>query len=140
MSTINSPLYFLAKFLHEIIYTSVLKSKSHIKNSFDLVNRFQSILTYRKQDKHFDLISLDVVSLFTNVSIDLTLSSIRLRWSSISSKINIPMDQYTYEFLTAIQFVLDSTYFKFNDIFYKQTFGMPMGSLLSPIISLYFKI
>lgn len=29
--TINSPLHYFAKFLHEIIYTSVPKSNNHIK-------------------------------------------------------------------------------------------------------------
>jgi len=39
------------------------------------------------------------------------------------------------EFLTAVRFVLSSTYFTFNNIIYKQTYGTPMGSPLSPIIA-----
>jgi len=39
------------------------------------------------------------------------------------------------EFLSAINFVLTSTYFTFNSKVYKQTFGSPMGSPLSPIIA-----
>jgi len=39
------------------------------------------------------------------------------------------------EFLTAVRFILDSTFFSFNHINYKQIFGTPMGSPLSPIIS-----
>jgi len=39
------------------------------------------------------------------------------------------------EFLKAVFFVLNSTYFSFNNYFYKQTFGMPMGFPLSPIIA-----
>jgi len=37
--------------------------------------------------------------------------------------------------MDTIDFVLKSTYFKFNDKIYKQTFGAPMGSPLSPIIA-----
>jgi len=39
------------------------------------------------------------------------------------------------EFIAAIKFVLSSTYFKFNKKIYKQTFGTPMGSPLSLIVS-----
>jgi len=39
------------------------------------------------------------------------------------------------EFLNALDFVLDSGYFTFNEKLFKQKFGAPMGSLLSPIIA-----
>jgi len=34
-----------------------------------------------------------------------------------------------------IKFILSSTFFTFNNVIYKQTFGTPMGSPLSPIIA-----
>jgi len=37
--------------------------------------------------------------------------------------------------LKALKLILESTYFKFNNIIYKQKFGTPMGSPLSPIIA-----
>jgi len=37
--------------------------------------------------------------------------------------------------MRAVQFVLDSTYFTFDNIIYKQNFGAPMGSPLFPIIA-----
>jgi len=37
--------------------------------------------------------------------------------------------------LAIISFVLSSTYFTFNNKIYKQIFGTPMGSPLSPIIA-----
>jgi len=39
------------------------------------------------------------------------------------------------EFFFALEFILNFTFFLFNDKFYKQTFGTPMGSPLSPIIA-----
>ena len=48
-----------------------------------------------------------------------------------SQNTKLPLD----EFLAAIQFVFDSTYFIFNGVIYKQTFGSPMGSPLSPAIA-----
>jgi len=35
----------------------------------------------------------------------------------------------------AVEFVLSSTFFTFNNICYKQIFGTPMGSPLSPVIA-----
>jgi len=37
--------------------------------------------------------------------------------------------------LKALKLILESTYFKFNNIIYKQKFGTPMSSPLSPIIA-----
>lgn len=34
-----------------------------------------------------------------------------------------------------VRLVLDSTFFVFNDVLYKQTFGTPMGSPLSPVLA-----
>ena len=39
------------------------------------------------------------------------------------------------EFKIAISIILNSTFFKFNDEFYEQIFGLPMGSPLSPILA-----
>jgi len=53
------------------------------------------------------------------------------RWNSIEPHTKIPKE----EFLRAIGFTLNSTYFIFNEKIYKQTYGAPMGSPLSPIIA-----
>jgi len=78
----------------------------------------------------FELICL-VVSLFTNVPLNLALESISNRWSHICRGTNIPKS----EFLNAIKIILDSTFFKFNNKIYKQNFGTPMDSPLSPVIA-----
>jgi len=75
-------------------------------------------------EKNNTIISLDVVSLFTNVPIDLIKDSIVKRWYHISRNTAIPLN----EFLTAINMIVDSTYFIFNKIYYKQIFGTPMSS------------
>jgi len=49
----------------------------------------------------------------------------------MSKGINIPKN----EILKALKLILESTYFKFNEIIYKQKFGTSMGSSLSPIIT-----
>jgi len=78
-------------------------------------------------DHNYVLISLDVISLFTNIY----RLSVANRWEFISENCKIPKE----EFLKAVFIVLNSTYFSFNNCFYKQTFGTLMGSPLSPIIT-----
>jgi len=76
------------------------------------------------------LFSLDVISLFTNVPLDLAINSIGKRWEYLERFTKITKS----EFIATINFILGSTYFKFNNKIYKQTFGTPMGSPLSPIV------
>ncbi|XP_071649570.1 uncharacterized protein [Temnothorax longispinosus] len=124
VSSIDGPLHNLARFLHNIISSSIPKANSHIKDSFQLVN----ILNNSRIDDNYTLISLDVVSLFTNVPSDLAIDSICNRWEHLSKNCDIPKD----EFIIAVRLILDSTYFSFNNKVYKQNFGSPMGSPLSP--------
>jgi len=70
------------------------------------------------------------VSLFTNIPIELAMESVTNRWNYIENNTSLPKS----EFLLAVKFVLDSTFFTFNNIVYRQVFGTPMGSPLSPII------
>lgn len=127
VSCVNTPLYSLATYIHKIIKSSLPVSRSFVMNSFDLCRK----LTKFKLEDDEIMISLDVVSLFTNVPIDLALTSVSNRWSYISKITRIPRE----DFIECVKFLLNSIYFTFNDNIYKQTFGTPMGSPLSPIIA-----
>jgi len=61
----------------------------------------------------------------------LAIKSIAKRWEHIERSTKIIKN----EFIAIINFVLSSTYFTFNSKIYKQTFGIPMGSSLSPIVA-----
>jgi len=73
----------------------------------------------------------DVVSLFTNVPIDLVVQIVEEKWPHIEANTSLPLN----EFILSIKFVLESTYFHFNNRVYKQTFGAPIGSPLSPMVA-----
>lgn len=77
------------------------------------------------------LFSLDVVSLFTNVPVDFALESIRLRWEEIGEHTKLDEESFT----EMVKIVLDSTYFQYKGKFYKQKFGIPMGSPISPVVA-----
>jgi len=127
VSTIDSPLYPLAVYLHKIINDNIPKPRSHIKNSLQLIEKIKN----KALNDNQALISLDVVSLFTNIPIDLAIECISKKWHFIADACKINKE----EFLKGIRLVLDSTFFIFDNRMYRQKFGTPMGSPLSPIIA-----
>jgi len=74
-------------------------------------------------------VSLDVVSLFTNVPTLINDSIVR-RWNFISGVTSMPMEI----FIKTMQMIVNLTFFTFNNKIYKQVFGIPMDSPLSPVL------
>jgi len=64
-------------------------------------------------DSNYVLVSLDIVFLFTNVPVDLALNSIEKRWIHINKSIKTNISKE--ELVTAVKFVLNSTFFTFNN-------------------------
>ena len=81
-------------------------------------------------DNHV-LISFDVKSLFTNVPLDLVKTSIRKRFKEIKT---VHKKFLLRDILEAIDLIYN-TLFSCNGLFYKQIFGTPMGSPISPILA-----
>ena len=80
-------------------------------------------------DTHFFQLFVDLNSLFTNVPLGIAIESVSNRWTYLENKCNILKD----EFLKALNLVLDSTYFQFDNCFFKRMFGIPMGSTFSDL-------
>jgi len=91
----------------------------------------QNTLLGKKIPENQVLISLDVKSLFTNIPEELVLEAINNRWDYINEKTKITKK----EFIIAVKFILNSTFFTFDEVTYRQIFGIPMDSLLSPILA-----
>ncbi|XP_058448913.1 uncharacterized protein LOC131428871 [Malaya genurostris] len=126
-SEIGTATYNAAKFVISILNCIVGKTEHHIVNSFDFVG---DIRQHTIQDDCM-MISLDVVSLFTNVPVDYAVENVRLRWTEIMAHTKVPENN----FIDMLQLVLSFTFFKHQGRFFKQKFGLPMGSPLSPVVA-----
>jgi hypothetical protein len=73
VSSVGSPCYGLAGFLHKILSPHAGKSESFVKNSGHFVQLFKSV-NLQSSDT---LVIFDIVSLFTNVPVDKALQVIR---------------------------------------------------------------
>lgn len=108
VSNINAPTYELGKFLSRIIHNSIDQDKYNVLNSYT----FKEFITKQKIPQNYILISLDVVSLFTNIP-------------------TLPL----HSFHEGLNWLVDNTFFVWNGKFYLQQEGTSMGSCLSPAIA-----
>lgn len=130
ISSIQAPTSRISRFLTDVLSDAYNKNNEfYVRDSFD----FSNFINEFYLPEGFVLISLDVVSLFTNVHVSLAKDSIECNWELISDVCDI--DKST--FLSMLQFVFDNTYFVYDGKFYKQKLGTPMGATMSPIISQY---
>lgn len=125
-SFVGSALYNLSRSLAKIL--SQLKTAEHnAKNSYEFFNK--------KNKSHipasYIMTSFDVCSLFTNVPVDLAYEMLQSRWAEISTKTTLQRN----DFLGLLDLCTNNSYFVYNDVYYKQIFGVPMGSPLSSILA-----
>jgi len=90
VSSIGSPLYPLATFLHNILFKSIPKANSYIKNSFELVEKLKRLHI----TDEYKLISLDVKSLFTNVPMQIAVDCVNEQWVFVSGDCPLPKEEF----------------------------------------------
>src|SRR5678816_4818536 len=101
-------------------------SSSNVSNTEDFISKSRDINT----NTH-SLLSFDVVSLFTSVPVPLTISLLE----RFISENNINLSHPFPLIKQLILLTLEHNYFQFNNTYYKQNYGLSMGSPLSPILA-----
>lgn len=127
VSCVQSPFSNLAKFLKNILSNVVNKNESYIKDSWQFKDKIKNI----DIPKNYSIISLDVVSLYTNIPTNRALHLIEKKWDEIKKFTDIPLN----EFKQAVSLTLNSTYFMYKDKYFKQIDGCAMGSSISSVVA-----
>ena len=128
ISACGSATYRLSGFVASVLSDS-LKDRTcyNVRDTFDFVERVKSV----KIPDGYVIISLDVVSLFTNIPLDLIKSITTDKWNVIKDHCSFTRDA----FLKTLDFIFENSYFTFQNQVYLQEFGTPMGSPISPILA-----
>jgi hypothetical protein len=126
----GSTTYQLSKYLSLILSPLVGKTENHIRNTYEWVNKAKQW----KLNNDKELISFDVISLFTLIPTDLALdvAFTRLENDPTLRERTLLMPQDIIELLA---FCLNSTEFQFRENFYKQIHGIAMGSPVSVVVA-----
>ena len=130
VSSIGSVTYNLSKYLADLLAPLTGHTVHHIKDSKDFVNTIQEL----QVDESECMVSFDVTSLFTSIPVKEALTAtqnaliLRQSWRG---KTMLSMDSIS----TLLELCLNTTYFMFRGLFYRQRHGCAMGSPVSPIVA-----
>ena len=127
---INSPSYALSQFLSKILTPITESSQTKLNNSFEIRDFLADIII---PDNH-SLISYDVKALFTSIPQDLALTAIKDTLDDddlFEGRTRLSRDNV----LKLVKLCLNSNYFQYDQIIYKQKTGTPMGSPISTVIA-----
>lgn len=127
-NTRNTPGYLLAKTISQILTNALKPNIYDIKNSVELKQR----LADGEYTPTMILASLDVVSMFTNITFERVARAIQKRYAKKTIKTNLSIKHM----LDMLQFICCyNTEIQFNSTKYKQIKGLRMGSPVSPILA-----
>ena len=77
------------------------------------------------------LASLDIKSLYTNIPVDKCIERLHNQRQKSNSTFPLPISKL----IKICTLCTSHCYFQYNNIFYKQKFGLPMGSSLSGVLA-----
>lgn len=127
ISSVKSATYDLSRFFSDIFQNVVGKKDSHVQHSLDFKEKIKGV----RLPRNHRIFSLDVTALFTNISKKAVLDTIKKRWRKISEHTSLTLEAV----LEGVELIYDNCYFTYNGRKYRQKFGSPMGSPISPSLA-----
>ena len=100
-----------------------------VTNTIEFIDKIDEM---QLEDNEY-LASLDVIELFPNVSVNKATSTIIKRIGQSEAFCNSSLTKTDLRDL--LNLCLQNNYFTFNNKFYRQTCGSPMGNILSPLLA-----
>ena len=132
ISNIGTATYELSKYLAEIL-KPLTKSEYSIDSTKDFVAKVRS----KRIANGYELVSFDVVSLFTKVPLEYT---IELILNKIYRDRIVKTKLKREEMKKLLQICTKEMHFSFNDVIYRQVDGVAMGSPLGPVLANVFMV
>ena len=129
VSSCGSISYPCSRFLSDVLKPLVGQSPHHIKNTAEFADKIKECRVEEDEVQ----VSHDVVALFTSVPVDRAAVIIHKRLledTTLTERTNVSVNNII-ELLT---WVLSTTYFVYQGVYYKQIHGAAMGSPVSPIV------
>ena len=120
--------YDCAVWLNEIL-TPLREHPSCIKDTFDFVSRLSK---FNFSSSH--MVSFDVISLFTNIPLDLVIDIVLQKIYS-NKEMTLLHGLTKAQFKKLLTWTTKTTTFQFNKQYYKQTNGVAMRSPLAPLLA-----
>ena len=117
VNNIGSPTYLLAQYLAKKLRPLASNTSSDVKDSTSFVQWANNL---DMEDKDL-MVIFDIASLYTMIPIDEAIDVIKTITDS--------------ETVDVLKLCLKSSFFSFKGIIYEQTYGVAMGSPLSPIFA-----
>ena len=127
---INSPLYNWSKFIAVLLTPLVGANGFTVKNSYELVEQLKNLTINHDEC----MVSFDVISLFTKIPVNVA-KTVVLEQLKKNDTLDDKSDLTLIDIMTASNLCLDNTYLYFRGKFYRQIFGIAMGSTILIIIS-----
>ena len=132
ISNIGTTTYELSKYLAKLLQP-IAKSEFTIESTKDFVQKIKR----KKIEKEFEMISFDVVSLFTSVPLDFTIGIIL---DKIYNQKLIATKLTRDEMKSLLEICTKEMHFSFDGSIYRQVNGVAMGSPLGPVIANIFMV
>jgi len=129
ISNVNGPNCNLSRFLNPSLNELNNDNPYDVRNSIEVIDKLNGL----KIEYNEVMLSFDVISMFTNIPIDKTLKIIENMYDE-KIKCNTVIKNRSM-FIEGLKLCLEYSYFLFNNNFYRQMNGLPMGGSLSTNIS-----
>ena len=132
ISNINTASYKLAKYLAKLL-RPLASSDYTVSSSKDFIDKWKN----QRKLRGMKMISFDVTSLFTNVPLDTTIEILLTRiYDKKELKTNIPRE----DLKALLELCTKQVHFSFENVMYKQSDGVAMGSPLGPVLAGIFMV
>ena len=132
ISNIGTATYQVSKYLAQLL-SPLTKNERNIESTKDFIVKLKKM----KIKDGYKMVSLDVVSLFTNVPLDYTIQVIL---DKVYTEKKVATKLSRDELQTLLELCTKKMHFSFNKKIYKQIGGVAMGSPLGPVIANIFMV